>query len=368
MSLTININELTLCHRGSGGVTHNTLPDVCKTPDKGIPKPFDNEAYSKDLANGTTTVFADGGNMIGNFGSIFAKSTLDGGGLLCGIKSSTVLAEADFITHSFDVFFESKAACRLTDKMWMNHRNTVNMSGLLQASLSGYSGNDPVMKAACEVFCTVKKEGIDAKAKKPPDTRFDYSKRAQELSEKHPGLSSLKMESKFLHATKLGSLADNAAKLAGKATVALDAIKSRLVKTAMKNAGIQVATRAAKKVFLKFIPGINVLSTAWDIYDIASTGYEVLKEVDNMLSAYDPAKVNTYEIRPDMAKVDPVTGKPTDIYDYKFDRPPMTDGDGNKLGGYQDDWQKGQKELYDEAVGSRNVHKVDQEKCKCKSK
>lgn len=136
MSLTININGLTLCHRGSGGVTHNTLPDVCKTPDKGIPKPFDNEAYSKDLANGTTTVFADGGNMIANFGSIFAKSSLDAGGMLMGIKSGTVLAEADFITHSFDVFFEGKAACRLTDKMWMNHRNTVNMSGLNQIDLA----------------------------------------------------------------------------------------------------------------------------------------------------------------------------------------------------------------------------------------
>jgi hypothetical protein len=366
MSLTININGLTLCHRGSGGVTHNTLPDVCKTPDKGIPKPFDNEAYSKDLANGTTTVFADGGNMIGNFGSIFAKSTLDAGGMLMGIKSGTVLAEADFITHSFDVFFEGKAACRLTDKMWMNHRNTVNMSGLLQPHLSGYTGTDPIMKAACEVFCTVRKEGIDAKAKKPPTERFDYSRRAQELSEKHPGLNSLKMESKFLHATRLGSIADKAAKIAGKATVALDAIKSRLVKAAMQKAGVQVAARAAKKVFLKFIPGINVLSTAWDIYDIASTGYEILKEVEGLLAAYDPLKVNTYEIRPDMSKIDPVTGKPTEIYDYKFDRPAMTDGNGKEIGRYQDDWQKGQKELYDDAVGHDNVHKVDREKCKCK--
>lgn len=33
--LTINVNGLTLCHKGSGGVTHNTLPDVCKTPGQG---------------------------------------------------------------------------------------------------------------------------------------------------------------------------------------------------------------------------------------------------------------------------------------------------------------------------------------------
>lgn len=135
MTVTINVNGLTLCHRGSNGVTHNTLPDVCKTPDKGIPRPFDNEAYSRDLADGTTTVFADGGNMIGNFGSVFATSVLDEGGTLGGVISGTCMAEAEFITHSFDVFIEGKPACRLTDKMWMNHRNTVNMAGLMQRKL-----------------------------------------------------------------------------------------------------------------------------------------------------------------------------------------------------------------------------------------
>lgn len=118
MSVTININCLTLVHRGSGGVSHNTLPDVCKTPKKGKPKPFDNEAYSKDLDDGTSTVFADGGNMIGNFGSIFATSVLDEGGKLGGIISGTHLAEADFITHSFDVFFEGRPCCRWCMRLW----------------------------------------------------------------------------------------------------------------------------------------------------------------------------------------------------------------------------------------------------------
>ncbi|MFO6300372.1 T6SS effector phospholipase Tle3 domain-containing protein [Rahnella selenatireducens] len=52
-----------------------------------------------------------------------------------GGKSGTHRAEADWISHSFDVFFEGKPACRLTDKMFMNHRNTVNMAGLVQDSL-----------------------------------------------------------------------------------------------------------------------------------------------------------------------------------------------------------------------------------------
>lgn len=370
MSVTININDLTLCHRGSDGITHNTLPDVCKTPSKGVPRAFDNEAYSKDLAKGTTTVFADGGNMIGNFGSIFARSVFDEGGSFGGIKSGTFIAEADFITHSFDVFFEGKPACRLTDKMWMNHRNTVNMAGLLQIELSGYNGTDPTMKAACEVFCTVRQEGMDAKSKKPPDKRFDYSKRAQELSDKHPGLKHLSLESKFHHATKIGGMADKAATAAGKAKVAMGAIKNRLMKTALAQAarrtGEKFAKSAGKRLLVKFIPGLNVLSTAMDVVEIGMAAYDAVQEVGKLMQNYDPSKYNTYEIRPDMSKVDPTTGKPTDIYDYKFDRDAMVDGDGRKLPGYKDDWQPGQKELYDDAVGGDNVHKVDQKECDCK--
>jgi hypothetical protein len=373
MSVTININGLTLCHKGSGGVSHNTLPDVCMTPEDGIPLPFDNEAYSSDLANGTTTVFADGGMMIANFGSIFAKSVLDEGGSLGGIRSGTYMAEAEFMTHSFSVFIEGMPACRLTDKMWMNHYNTVNMGGVLQPHLSGYMGNDAAMKAACEVFCTVRKEGMDAKAKQPPDKRFNYSQRAKELGDAHPGLAGWAKEAKLLHATKIGSLADNAAKLAGKATVGMNAIKNRLMNTALAAAAQKTAEKMAKtagaRLAAKFIPGLNVLSTAWDVYEIGSAAYGALQEVNKMLHAYDPSKFTTYRVEPDLAKIDPTTGKPTEILDYKFDRDAMIDGDGRELPKYQDKWQDGQKELYDEAVGDPDkVRKVDNETCDCKSK
>ena len=93
-----------------------------------------------------------------------------------------------------------------------------------------------------------------------------------------------------------------------------------------------------------------------------------LVRAGRLLQAYDTGKFNTYEIRPDMAKIDPVTGKPTEIYDFKFDRDAMIDGDGRKLPGYKDDWQPGQKELYDDAVGEDRNHAVNNEECKCKAK
>lgn len=152
--IAININGLTLYHKGSSGISHNTLPDVCKTPGKGIPVPYQNEAYSSDLVKGTVSVFADGGNMIANVGSQFARSVFDEPGSMGGIKSGTNKAETDWISHSFDVFFEGKPACRLTDKMFMNHRNTVNMAGLCQDSLSEDDLNDLICKHALDCYTT----------------------------------------------------------------------------------------------------------------------------------------------------------------------------------------------------------------------
>ena len=77
---TIKVNELTLTHKGSGGMTMATAPDVCLTPAPPappVPIPYPNLALSSDLVNGTTTVSADGGNMIAIQGSQFMKSTGD---------------------------------------------------------------------------------------------------------------------------------------------------------------------------------------------------------------------------------------------------------------------------------------------------
>ena len=91
--------------------------------------PYPNIAMEQDLAKGTTTVKADGGNMCANYGSEFSKSTGDEPGTVGGIASSTFIKEATWITYSLDVKLEGKGACRLTDKMFHNHQNTVNIAG-----------------------------------------------------------------------------------------------------------------------------------------------------------------------------------------------------------------------------------------------
>jgi hypothetical protein len=151
MSVTININNLSLCHKKSGGISTATIPDVCKTPSPGgpVPIPYPNIALAVNLAKGTTTVKADGGNMCAKYGSEFSRSTGDEPGTLGGVKSSTFMKEATWITYSFDVKLEGKGACRLTDKMFHNHQNTVNMGGLLQAPLDAM----PELIELCVIIC-----------------------------------------------------------------------------------------------------------------------------------------------------------------------------------------------------------------------
>lgn len=167
MPVTININNISLCHKGSNGISTATIPDVCKTPappGPPVPIPYPNIAMSMDLMKGTKTVKADGGMMCAIDGSEFMKSTGDEPGVAGGVASSTFIKEATWITFSMDVKFEGKGACRLTDKMFHNHQNTVNMAGLIQTIL-GVSDAE---------FCTLCKDCV-----KMADDDIAWSKKMQ---------------------------------------------------------------------------------------------------------------------------------------------------------------------------------------------
>ncbi|SDH46149.1 protein of unknown function [Vibrio xiamenensis] len=127
MSVTINANGLSIVHQGSEGEANASLPDVCKTQcgPAVVPIPYGNNAKSADLADGTTTVFADGGNSIAIDGSKFSQSTGDASGDKKGIVSGTIEGEAQFVTSSPTVIIEGKGVARHSDQMTMNKANTM---------------------------------------------------------------------------------------------------------------------------------------------------------------------------------------------------------------------------------------------------
>jgi len=138
MGVTICADGLSIVHKGSGGEANATLPDVCLTTVGNAvdPLPYGNAAKSADLADGSETVTADGGNSIAIKGCSFTKSTGDSGGDKKGAASGTIEGEAKFISCSPTVKIEGKGVCRLSDQLTMNKANTMCMGGINQASVS----------------------------------------------------------------------------------------------------------------------------------------------------------------------------------------------------------------------------------------
>ena len=125
MGVTVGVNNLSVVHKSSNGVTI-AFPDVCKTPTPGgpVPIPYPNIAKSSDTAKGTKKVKCDG-NPVCLKDSNFSMSTGDEGGTAGGgVISSKIKGKAEFVNFSFDVKFEGKNVARAFDLMLHNQKNT----------------------------------------------------------------------------------------------------------------------------------------------------------------------------------------------------------------------------------------------------
>ena len=185
MPVTVKVNGAanSLVHKGSNGISIATIPDVCKTPSPGgpVPIPYPNISQSATLAKGTTTVKADGGMMIANKGSEFSLSNGDNAGVAGGVKSSTFMKESTWILYSFDVKMDGKNACRLSDKKFQNHENTVDLGGVLQAPVAAAAGlsqeEKEVADCLCDGFCDRLKKGFKKGPKGGYRKKGSYTRR-----------------------------------------------------------------------------------------------------------------------------------------------------------------------------------------------
>jgi hypothetical protein len=125
MPVTVGVNNLSVVHAGSNGVTI-AFPDVCKTPAPPappIPIPYPNIAKSSDTAQGSSTVTCDG-NPVCVKDSNFMISTGDEAGSLMGVASNKIKGKAEFVNFSFDVQIDGKNVPRALDMMLHNDKNT----------------------------------------------------------------------------------------------------------------------------------------------------------------------------------------------------------------------------------------------------
>ncbi|MCC6418740.1 MAG: DUF4150 domain-containing protein [Gemmataceae bacterium] len=125
MGVTVGVNNLSVVHKDSSGIT-TAFPDVCKTPSPGgpIPIPYPNIAKSSDTSKGSSTVKCDG-NPICLKDSNFMVSTGDEAGTAGGgVVSNKIKGKAEFVNFSFDVLVEGKNVARALDPMLHNDKNT----------------------------------------------------------------------------------------------------------------------------------------------------------------------------------------------------------------------------------------------------
>ncbi len=150
MGVTVGVNNLSVVHADSGGITI-AFPDVCKTPSPGgpIPIPYPNIAKSSDTASGTSKVKCDG-NPVCVKDSNFSMSTGDEAGSAGGgVASNKIKGKAEFVNVSMDVTFEGKGVARAFDPMLHNDKNTPP-SPLIQGPVIALPKKDKPVCLVCE--------------------------------------------------------------------------------------------------------------------------------------------------------------------------------------------------------------------------
>ncbi len=357
MAHTVNANGLTVSHKGTSGYEINSTPDICRLASN-YPMPFSIVSFSRDLIRGTETVFADGGNSIDCKGSAHSRCFGDEMGVRKGIISNTHLHESTWITWSPNVRVERRNISRLSDKMFMNNRNCISGAGghyEVPANIT-----DPIMRELCKIFCETRDEWHKCKRSGAANCRrpsaLAKDKIDRQLASKASGLrralgNKLGAAERAFYSTA-DEIFDGARKIYDRS--GMERAIKRQVEKLLQRKVVKQGAKIAGRAWLKLVPGLNVLSTIYDVVDTAIT----VADVYDMIRSSDLILDKAIKIQPDFAVMDQ-DGALQDIYDFKFDDP---------LTGYQDDWQSAQmqEQAYESALGdSKKPQKVDNATCQC---
>ncbi len=148
MGVTVGVNNRSVVHKGSGGITI-AFPDVCLTPvgPAIVPIPYPNIAQSSDSDKASKTVKCDG-NPVCLKDSNFKTSTGDEGGGQKGVASGKIKGKAEFVSYSMNVKVEGKNVPRAMDLMLHNDKNTPPVP-VLQKPIAGMVSEEKPVCLCC---------------------------------------------------------------------------------------------------------------------------------------------------------------------------------------------------------------------------
>jgi hypothetical protein len=326
-----------------------------------VPIPYPIISKASDLTGGTTTVNADGGNSIAIMGSKHAMCNGDQAGSLGGVVSGVFGQASEWITFSPNVTADGKAVCRLSDKLTMNNKNTVAGPGghmVLPAIVT-----DPVEKELCDSFCKARKNWLDSGKKAPrPSKRAEKLVKAK-LADKNSPLS------KAIEAAEPGGKGAAEKTFFVKAPASFKNARAVRNKTQVRSSMDRNLRRAqadglgkgGKAVPVKqWKQNVRGMNTALE----GKTGKMTAAEVREAMKAPNAVPPTSIRAKPDFAIMDK-DGKPTQIYDFKFDDP---------KGSYKDQMQSNrQEDAYKLATAKdgkkgKDVIVIDEKKCGCRPK
>ncbi len=122
-----SLNNMFPASSKKGGIAF-AAPDVCKTPPLAVPVPYPNQGQVASSVSVATKVLAENKELVTEASQI-PSTSLDEGGSMTGVKSSTVKGPVTFKTYSSKVFAQGKKVVYHTSVTGQNGTNA-NIIGM----------------------------------------------------------------------------------------------------------------------------------------------------------------------------------------------------------------------------------------------
>lgn len=191
MAHHVYANDNEIASKSVNGKSSAAFPDTCFSPPTppatGVPIPYPNTCFARDISNGSRTVFIAGMEIALQHTSYFCTSTGNEPatpGLKKGINSGTIKGKGYFVSWSPNVKVEGLCVTRHLD--WVSHNHSNPANALQQQYISaGMKGND--CKKDIERIQKRCKTKTEEEAKK----RTSSNKRKRSLSQRLDNIASL---------------------------------------------------------------------------------------------------------------------------------------------------------------------------------
>lgn len=314
MAHNVYANDREIASKSSDGKSAGAFPDTCFSPPTppatGVPIPYANTCFAKDITNGSRSVFIAGKMVALEDYSYFSKSVGDDPatkGLKKGMVSASVNGRCYFQTWSPNVKIEGRCVTRHFDQVSHNHSNPSNTALFPFISNQTTGGPCKNEKKRIEDNCKPeeKKEnsnnrssgrrGTTSTSQKPEETkkpekiddhrwRKDHCKGVLAMDKKNINndfdLNELKKQANDQVAEfkeKLLSLETHAAKLQAEAE-----------EWAAKKAMELGAKAAGRQAVGTIVPGVgNAVMGLWSAYDAINGAMELADKMDEILNLID---------------------------------------------------------------------------------